>query len=124
MTRPKTREDWEQRAAALSFRHQAFIDGHWVDAASGKTFDCTSPIDGRVLAKVAECGSVDVDRAVAAARRAFDAGAWANARPSHRKKVLVKFAQLVQDLKCVNPRARVGVKLVAEAGVGTGAPSR
>ncbi|MBY4595031.1 aldehyde dehydrogenase [bacterium BD-1] len=97
MTRPKTREDWEQRAAALSIRHQAFIDGHWVDAASGKTFDCTSPIDGRVLAKVAECGSVDVDRAVAAARRAFDAGAWANARPSHRKKVLVKFAQLVQD---------------------------
>ncbi|WP_146909382.1 aldehyde dehydrogenase [Arenimonas daejeonensis] len=97
MTKPKTREDWLQRAASLSIRHQAFIDGKYVDAASGKTFDCLSPIDGRVLAKVAECGAVDVDRAVKVARAAFDAGKWSNARPTHRKKVLVKLAQLIHE---------------------------
>jgi 4-guanidinobutyraldehyde dehydrogenase/NAD-dependent aldehyde dehydrogenase len=97
MTRPKTREDWLQRAAALTIRHQAFIDGKYVDAASGKTFDCLSPIDGRVLAKVAECGAEDVDRAVKVARRAFEGGKWANARPTQRKKVLVKLAQLIHE---------------------------
>jgi 4-guanidinobutyraldehyde dehydrogenase/NAD-dependent aldehyde dehydrogenase len=97
MSRPKSREDWLQRAAALTIRHQAFIDGRYVDAASGKTFDCLSPIDGRVLAKVAECGAEDVDRAVKVARRAFDEGKWANARPTQRKKVLVKLAQLIHE---------------------------
>ena len=63
MTTPKTRDDWQKLADALSFRHQAFIDGRYVDAASGKTFDCLSPIDGRVLAKVAECGAEDINRA-------------------------------------------------------------
>ena len=97
MTQPKTRQDWLQRANSLSIRHQAFIDGRYVDAASGKTFDCISPIDGRVLAKVAECGAEDVDRAVKVARRAFEDGKWANARPTHRKKVLVKLAQLIHE---------------------------
>lgn len=97
MTTPKTREDWERLAAGLSIRHQAFIDGRWTDAASGKTFECISPIDGRVLARVAECGSQDVDRAVAVARRAFDKGDWSNARPTHRKKVLVRFAALMNE---------------------------
>ncbi|KFN46900.1 aldehyde dehydrogenase [Arenimonas metalli] len=97
MTKPKTRQDWELLASGLSLRHQAFIDGRYVDAASGKTFDCLSPIDGRVLARVAECGSVDIDRAVAAARRSFDAGKWSNARPAQRKKVILRFAQLLQQ---------------------------
>ena len=97
MTKPKTRQDWELLASGLSLRHQAFIDGQYVDAASGKTFDCLSPIDGRLLARVAECGSVDIDRAVAAARRSFDAGKWSNARPVQRKKVILRFAQLLQQ---------------------------
>ncbi|PRH82156.1 aldehyde dehydrogenase [Arenimonas caeni] len=97
MTQPKTRIDWEHLASRLSPRHQAFIDGRWVDAASGKTFDCLSPIDGRVLAHVAECGSEDIDRAVRAARRAFDKGDWSQARPAARKKVLVRFAELINQ---------------------------
>lgn len=97
MTTPKTRDDWQKLADALCFRHQAFIDGRTVDAASGRTFDCISPIDGRVLAKVAECGAEDIDRAVKAARRAFDAGAWSESAPRHRKKVLLKFAQLLEQ---------------------------
>ncbi|MCX7564569.1 aldehyde dehydrogenase [Xanthomonadaceae bacterium XH05] len=88
---------WERLASRLSFRHQAFIDGRWVDAASGKAFDCISPIDGRVLAQVAECGAEDVDRAVRAARRAFDKGDWSAAKPAWRKKVLVRFAELIRE---------------------------
>jgi gamma-glutamyl-gamma-aminobutyraldehyde dehydrogenase len=95
MSKPKTREDWQQAADRLDLRHQAFIDGRYVDAASGRSFDCISPIDGRVLVAVADCGAEDVNRAVAASRKAFDAGRWANAAPVHRKKVLVKFAQLL-----------------------------
>ena len=97
MTTPKTRDDWQRLADALSFRHQAFIDGRYLDAASGQAFDCVSPIDGRVLAKVAQCGQVDIDRAVVAARRAFDAGKWSDAAPRHRKKVILKFAQLLDQ---------------------------
>ena len=97
MTKPKTREDWQQRAAGLTLRHQAFVDGRFVDAASGKTFDCLSPIDGAVLARVAECGAEDVDRAVKVARRSFDAGAWSNAKPAARKKLLLKLAQLIHE---------------------------
>jgi len=96
MTTPKTREDWQQLAAGLSFRRQAFIDGRYVDAASGKTFDCISPIDGRVLAAVAECGAQDIDLAVGAARRAFDGGKWSDASPRQRKQVILKFAQLLE----------------------------
>ena len=97
MTTPKTREHWQKLADTLSFRHQAFIDGRYVDAASGQTFDCISPSDGRVLAKVAECGAADIDRAVQAARRAFDKGHWSDAAPRHRKKVMLKFAQLIEQ---------------------------
>jgi len=97
MSKPHTREQWQARAAALHIRHQAFIDGRYVDAASGKTFDCISPIDGRVIVPVSECGSEDVDRAVAAARRVFDAGHWSESAPVHRKKTLIRFAQLVEQ---------------------------
>jgi len=93
----RTREDWEALAARLQPRRQAFIDGRWEDAASGKTFDCLSPVDGRVLAQVAECDAEDVDRAVAAARRAFEDGRWSATKPAHRKRVLQKLAALVQE---------------------------
>ena len=49
MSNPRTQQDWQAMAGTLSIRTQAFIDGKYVDAASGKTFDCVSPIDGRVL---------------------------------------------------------------------------
>jgi gamma-glutamyl-gamma-aminobutyraldehyde dehydrogenase len=55
-----------------------------------------SPIDGRVLAKVADCGEADVNAAVAAARRAFDAGVWAGLNPRARKAVLLRWAALMR----------------------------
>lgn len=51
------------------------IDGKWVEAASGKTFESINPSTGEVLARVAEGDAEDIDRAVAAARRAFN-GPW------------------------------------------------
>ncbi len=92
-----TRASWQTLADSLQFRTKAFIDGRYVDAASGKTFDCISPIDGRVLAKVAESEGEDIERAVAAARRSFEAGVWSNTKPTHRKKILIKFAQLIEQ---------------------------
>ncbi len=87
--------DWRALAAKLTFRDRAFIDGQFVDAASGKTFDCVSPIDGAVLARVAACDREDVDRAVKAARNAFEKGVWAGQAPKARKRVLVKLADLI-----------------------------
>ena len=90
-------DDIKSRAGGLSYRNQAFIDGHYVDAADGATFDCISPIDGRTLAQVAACDKADVDRAVAAARRAFEDGRWRNAAPAKRKKVLFRLAELMEE---------------------------
>ncbi|HXW23194.1 MAG TPA: aldehyde dehydrogenase family protein [Xanthobacteraceae bacterium] len=71
------------------------IDGKWVEAASGKTFDSINPATGEVLAKVAEGDAEDIDRAVAAARRAFE-GAWSKVKPYDRQVLLLKLADLVE----------------------------
>ena len=90
-------QGWKARAAGLSFRHQAFIDGRFTDAVSGKTFDSINPATGAVLAQVAECDAADVDRAVTAARRAFDDGRWSRKPPAERKAVLLKLADLIRE---------------------------
>ena len=92
-----SRVEWEAKAAALSIRTQAFIDGVYVDAASGKTFSCISPIDGKSQGQIAECEFEDVERAVKASRRAFESGVWSETSPVHRKKVLQKFAVLIEQ---------------------------
>jgi 4-guanidinobutyraldehyde dehydrogenase / NAD-dependent aldehyde dehydrogenase len=81
----------------ISIRSQAFIDGAYVDAASGETFDCVSPGSGRVIASVAACDVEDVDRAVRGARAAFESGVWSRLAPKKRKRVLVRFAELVRE---------------------------
>ena len=62
MTTPRTRADWQAMADGLTLRTQAFIDGRYVDAADGRTVDCISPIDGRVLGQVAAGGQILVDQ--------------------------------------------------------------
>src|SRR5262245_51570576 len=86
---------WRDRAHSLALEGRAWIDGRYVPAAAGATFDCVSPIDGRVLARVASTDQVDVDHAVAAARRAFEQGRWSRQPPAARKKVLLRFAELM-----------------------------
>ncbi|MEN0075044.1 MAG: aldehyde dehydrogenase family protein [Paracraurococcus sp.] len=71
------------------------IDGKWLEAASGKTFETTNPATGEVLARVAEGDSEDIDRAVAAARRAFT-GPWSKFKPFERQALLLKLADLVE----------------------------
>ena len=83
--------------ADLSIRAQAFIDGAYVDAVSGETFDCVSPIGGEVVATVAAGDSADVDRAVAGARAAFESGAWSRLAPKKRKQALQRLAGLMAE---------------------------
>ena len=90
-------DSWKAKAQALRFRHQAFIGGRFVDAVSGETFESVNPATGEVLAQVAACDAPDVDRAVAAARRAFETGTWSRAAPSHRKGVLLRLAELIRE---------------------------
>jgi aldehyde dehydrogenase (NAD+) len=71
------------------------IDGQWVDAASGKTFETLNPATGEVLATVAEGDAEDINRAVAAARRAFE-GPWSKVKPFERQNLLLKLADLVE----------------------------
>jgi acyl-CoA reductase-like NAD-dependent aldehyde dehydrogenase len=94
---PTSVTDWHARARSLAIQSQAYIDGRYVPAASGETFDCISPIDGRLLARVAATDVADADRAVAAARRAFEDGAWSRQPPRERKRVLLRFAELILE---------------------------
>ena len=70
------------------------IDGRWVEAASGKTFATHNPATGELLAHVPEGDAEDIDRAVAAARRAFE-GPWSKAKPFERQGILLRLAELV-----------------------------
>ena len=79
-----------------AFSTGAVIGGRSVEAASGKTFETLNPANGTVLARIAECGTEDVDRAVASARAAFDDGPWPRMTPGERKAVLQRFATLVE----------------------------
>ncbi|PQV54888.1 aldehyde dehydrogenase [Paraburkholderia sp. BL21I4N1] len=92
-----TLDDWKTKADALSLDGRAFIAGKRCPAASNETFATLNPSNGKVLADVARCDAKDIDRAVVAARAAFDSGVWSKAAPSHRKAVLLKLAQLIED---------------------------
>jgi gamma-glutamyl-gamma-aminobutyraldehyde dehydrogenase len=91
-----TKADWMKRASGLTFRHQAFIGGKFVDSASGETFQSINPATDAVLADVAACDVEDVNRAVAAGRIAFEAGIWSRTDPAHRKAVLLKLSDLIR----------------------------
>ena len=83
--------------AFVGRRNKLLIDGKLVDAASGKTFPDYNPATGTILAQVAEADAEDVDRAVKAARRAFDGGPWSTMSPSDRGKLLWKLAALIEQ---------------------------
>jgi aldehyde dehydrogenase (NAD+)/gamma-glutamyl-gamma-aminobutyraldehyde dehydrogenase len=74
----------------------AFIDGAYVAPASGGVMETRNPATGEVIGTVADCQVADVDRAVAAARRAFNDGAWSRSAPEERKRVLLRLAHLVR----------------------------
>ena len=73
------------------------IGGEWCDAASGKTFESVNPATGEVIAQVAEGHAEDIDRAVKAARKAFDSGPWPKMSGRDRGKLLFKLADLIEQ---------------------------
>ncbi len=77
--------------------HQLFINGRWVDAASGKTFQTPNPATGETLAHVAEGDAEDIDRAVRAARKAFDEGPWGRLTPSERGRIIWRIGDLILE---------------------------
>jgi aldehyde dehydrogenase (NAD+) len=77
-------------------KYQLFIDGQWVDAESGQTFTTPNPATGATLAEVAEGDKADIDKAVAAARRAFE-GPWSKVSARDRGKMLYKLSQLIDE---------------------------
>ncbi|OXC77546.1 aldehyde dehydrogenase [Caballeronia sordidicola] len=92
-----TFEQWKAKANALSLDGRAFIGGKRCAALSEETFQTLNPSNGKVLADIARCDAKDIDVAVASAREAFDSGVWSKAAPSHRKTVLLKLAQLIEE---------------------------
>src|SRR5262245_17429603 len=105
----------------LSRDRKLLIDDQWVAAASGKTFPVYNPATGRVLALVAEADKEDVERAVRAARTAFDEGPWRKMTGSQRGQLLWKLAELVEknleqfaELESIDNGKPVGVARVAD----------
>src|ERR687897_2345071 len=85
-----------QTASAAPRRYQLFIDGQWVDAESGKTFSTPNPSTGETLAEVAEADKADVDKAVTAARRAYE-GKWGKMSARDRGRLMYKLSQLIEE---------------------------
>jgi len=77
--------------------HRLWIGGQWVDAADGRTFVTCNPATGNPLATVARAGAADVDRAVRAARQAFDGGGWSSMAPSARSRIVWRIGDLILE---------------------------
>src|SRR3989442_15635675 len=90
-------EDLEIAAFLKGQPKKLFIGGRWVEAASGKTFETINPATGEVLARVAEGGAEDIDRAVAAARSSFDRGTWRDLPPAERAKLLWQVRGMIEE---------------------------
>jgi phenylacetaldehyde dehydrogenase len=76
---------------------QMFINGQFVNAASGRTFDTPNPATGETLARVAEGDAEDIDRAVTAARKAFEDGPWSRMTPSERARIIWRIGDLILE---------------------------
>lgn len=79
----------------LSAPKKNLIDGKWVDAGSGETFAVYDPSNGETIARVPDSGAEDIDRAVRAARRAFESGPWPKMTPSDRGRLIWRIGDLI-----------------------------
>jgi acyl-CoA reductase-like NAD-dependent aldehyde dehydrogenase len=80
-----------------TLRNDLFVAGEFVPSVSGKRFPTINPATGETLAEVSEAGPEDLDRAVAAARKTFEAGPWASMKPRQRGKILLRAAERLQS---------------------------
>ena len=90
-----TQEEYQAIADNLALPNNAFIDGSYRPAGTGKTFVTVNPATGAKLAEIAACDANDVDFAVQKARDAFEDGRWSRLHPSDRKDVLIRFCKLL-----------------------------
>ncbi len=96
MTTHYTRAHWEDRLATLTPEGRLFIDGRHETATSGETFTRIRPMDGQPGAVLARGTAVDIDRAVTSARQAFASGVWRHKEPLEKKKIMLKWAELIR----------------------------
>ena len=87
----------EKVTGFVSRKHKMLINGRWVDSASGKTFPTYNPATGEVLAEIAEGDREDINRAVQAARNAFENGVWPRLTASERGRLIWKLADLLEE---------------------------
>jgi phenylacetaldehyde dehydrogenase len=78
-------------------KHKMLINGKWVDSASGKTFPTHDPATGEVMAQIAEGDREDINRAVDAARQAFENGPWRKMTASERGRLVWKLGDLIEQ---------------------------
>jgi gamma-glutamyl-gamma-aminobutyraldehyde dehydrogenase len=97
MHEPLTSAEYKAIANNLQLPTNAFIDGSFCPAKSGKTFKTTNPATGELLAEIAACDGLDVDIAVSKAKDAFLDGRWHLRSPGERKSVLLKLAKLLEE---------------------------
>uniref|UniRef100_UPI00398F8AE8 cytosolic 10-formyltetrahydrofolate dehydrogenase-like isoform X2 n=1 Tax=Pristiophorus japonicus TaxID=55135 RepID=UPI00398F8AE8 len=90
---------FEMNVNNLSLRmpHQAFINGQFVDAEGGKWYNSINPTDGSVICRVSLAQVSDVDRAVAAAKEAFETGEWGRMNPRDRGRLIYRLADLMEQ---------------------------
>lgn len=88
--------EWTAKANALKAETRAFINGEYCNARAGATAERISPIDGRLLGLVSQCDADDAQIAVSTARQAFDSGVWSRRSPEQRKRVMLRFAELIE----------------------------
>ena len=91
-----TRDEYAAIAAELNFPTDAYIDGAYRPAQSGRTIETRNPATGEVLGHLAACGSDDVDLAVRRSREAFERGDWSRMHPGERKQVMIRLCKLIQ----------------------------
>ncbi len=90
-----TKAEYQSIATALEFPTNAFINGRFMPAKSGETFETVNPADGQVITQIASCGSEDIDLAVTKAREVFERGHWSKMHPTERKKTMIRLVKLL-----------------------------
>ncbi|XP_063797267.1 cytosolic 10-formyltetrahydrofolate dehydrogenase [Pseudophryne corroboree] len=92
--------DYVEKSAnnmTIKMPHQLFINGHFTDAEGGKTYDTINPTDGNAICKVSLAQVSDIDKAVAAAKEAFENGEWGRMNPRDRGRLLYRLADLMEE---------------------------
>ena len=97
MPHPLTHQDWLRKAETLAIEGRLFIEGRYVPALNGGSFDCTNPANGQRLASIAQGEAKDVDVAVASALAAWNDRRWRGLAPRERMQVMNRWADLVEQ---------------------------